>query len=266
MAVITISRGSASGGRLLAEGLAQRLGFHIVSREEIIERAVQFGVSEATLDKALLDPPSLSEDSQQNRRHYLVFIQDALCELARKDNVIYHGNAGHLLLRGISHLFRIRLIAPLEFRVQKIVERTKMTSEEAAAYIQKIDAQRRAWNLFLYGVDWLSPTLYDLTINLENMNIGTAVALVAAAIGQPEFATTPQSQKAIDDLAFATRVKAVLAADPVTSPAEVDLAADSDSGTVTLTGPVRPQELLAAVSERIQAIPAVRSMVRQYTK
>jgi cytidylate kinase len=260
MALVTITRGSASGGRLLAEGLAKKLGYHIVSREEIIERAVRHGVSESDLDKALLDPPSFAEDFQRDRRSYLIFIQDALCGLARKDNVIYHGNAGHLLLRGVSHLFRIHLIAPLEFRVQKIIERTKMTAEDAVTYIQKIDAQRRAWNLFLYGVDWMNPNLYDLTINLENMSLDTAVEMVAAATKRPEYATTRKSQKTIDDLAFATKIKALLATDPITAPAEFELTADSAAGHVRLTGEIRPPDLRDTVIEKIQGIPGVRKL------
>lgn len=256
MAIITISRGSASGGRLLAEGLAKKLGFHIVSREEIIEIAARFGVPEAKLDKAFLDPPTFSEEFKQDRRRYLIFIQNALCEWAQKDNVIYHGNAGHLLLRGISHMFRIRLIAPLEFRVQKIVEKTNMTGEQATSYIEKIDAQRRAWNLLLYGVDWLSPTLYDLTINLENMTVETAVEIAVAAVMRPEFSVSAESRKKMDDLAMLTRAKAILAADPETASAEVDLEADSGSGAVAI-GAVRPKELLPLVNEKIRKLSDV---------
>ena len=260
MAIITISRGSASGGRMLAEGLAEALNYHIVGREEIIEIAARFGVPESKLDKALLDPPTFSEEFKQDRRRYLIFIQNALCEWAQNDNVIYHGNAGHLLLRGISHLFRIRLIAPLEFRVQKIVEITKMDSQQAATYIEKIDAQRRAWNLFLYGVDWLSPALYDLTINLENMTVATAVEIAAAAVRRPEFAISAESRRVMNDLALVTRAKAILAADPATASADVELSADSEQGSVTVSGAVRPQEIQSLVIEKLKGVPGIKTV------
>jgi hypothetical protein len=148
----------------------------------------------------------------------------------------------------------------MEFRIQQIIKRTDMTGDEATAYIQKIDAERRAWNLFLYGIDWLSPSLYDLTINLENMSIETAVELVATGVKRPEFVTTPQSQKTIDDLAVATRVKAVLAADPATAPAEIELTADSGSGIVNITAAVRPPDLRNVVLEKIRGIEGVCSV------
>jgi cytidylate kinase len=264
MAIITISRGSATGGRLLAEGLAKTLDFHIVSREEIIQCAAQFGVSESKLDRAYMDSPTFTEEVKQDRRRYLIFLQDALCEWARKDNVIYHGNVGHLLLRGISHLFRIRLIAPLAYRVQKIVERTTMTDEQAAAYIEKIDAQRRAWTLLLYGVDWLNPNLYDLTINLENMDIDAAVDIAAAGVKRREFAATAASQKAMNDLAFSTRIKATLAADSLTAPVELQVDADSVSGRVSLRGKIGSENLLDIILGITQKVPGVTRVITEH--
>jgi cytidylate kinase len=262
MPIVTISRGSASGGLLFAEGLAKKLEFDIVSREEIIQRAAGHGVPEETLEKALLEPPSFWDRFKHDRRRYLIFIQDALCERAQKDNVIYHGNAGHLLLRCISHVVRIRLIAPLSFRVRMLVEREKMSPDQAAAYIKKIDAKRNAWNQLLYGVDWLDPSLYDLVVNLETMNIESCVEVAVAAINRREFMTTAESRKAMDDLCLITRVKAALAADPATASAEVEVEADSVLGTVSLQGKVRPVSMVDAIVEIAGKVAGVRRVDR----
>ncbi len=240
MAIVTISRGSASGGLLLAKGLAKRLGYKFISREEIIRGAAKFGIGEANLEKALLQPPVFSEDFKHVIKCYLTFFQEALCELAEKDNIIYVGHAAHLLLRGISHVFRIRLIAPPSFRIQTLVEREGMTEKQAAAHIDNVDAQRRAWTLLLYGVDWLSPSLYDLTINLETMTIDSAVEIAAAAINCQEFSATSQSRKAMKDLLLESRVKSALALDAVAGSDEIEVHADSVSGMVFLKGEVRP--------------------------
>ena len=244
MAIVTISRGSASGGLFLAKGLAQKLGYHFISREEIIRGAAKFGVEEANLEKALLRPPVFSEDFKHVIKCYLTFFQEALCEWAEKDNIIYLGHAAHLLLRGISHVFRIRLIAPPSYRIQTLVEREGMTNKQAEAYIDEVDAQRRAWTLLLYGVDWLSPSLYDLTINLETMNMDSAVEIAAAAVNCPEFAATGKSRKAMKDLHLESRVKAALASDAVAGSNEIEVHADSASGMVFLKGEVHPASVI----------------------
>jgi cytidylate kinase len=244
MAIVTISRGSASGGLLLAKGLAERLGYQFISREEIIRGAAKFGIAEANLEKALFQPPVFSEDFKHVIKCYLTFFQEALCERAEKDNIIYLGHAAHLLLRGISHVFRIRLIAPPEYRIRTLVERKGMTREQAATYIDQVDAQRRAWTLLLYGVDWLSPSLYDLTINLETMNIESAVEIAAAAVNCREFAATIQSRKAVKDLLLESRVKAALAMDAVAGSSDIEVHADSASGMVFLKGEVQPASVI----------------------
>ncbi len=244
MAIITISRGSASGGLFLAEGLAKKLGYHYISREDIIRGAAKFGVAEANLEKALVRPPVFSEDFKHVINCYLTFIQEALCDWAEKDNIVYLGHAGHLLLRGISHVLRIRLIAPTSYRIRTLVEREGMTSQQAATHIENVDAQRRAWTLLLYGVDWLSPSLYDLTINLETMNIDTAVEVAAAAANCQEFKATDESRKALKDLLLESRVKAALASDAVAGSNEIEVHGDSASGMVFLKGEVHPASVI----------------------
>jgi cytidylate kinase len=244
MAIVTISRGSASGGLLLAQGLAERLGYQFISREEIIKGASKFGVTEAYLEKALLRPPEFSEDFKHNIKTYLTFVQEALCERAEKDNIIYLGHAAHLLLRGISHVLRIRLIASHGYRTRTLVERDGITEEEAAAYIDQVDAQRRAWTLLLYGVDWLSPSHYDLTINLETLNIESAIEIAAAAVNRPEFTTTDQSRKAVKDLLLESRVRAALTQDAIEGSADIQVLADSVSGRVLLKGEVKTSAMM----------------------
>ena len=82
-------------------------------------------------------------------------------------DAIYHGLAGHLLLGKGLHILRTRIIAPMEFRIAQVQERMSLKRKEAVEYIETIDADRRKWTRFLYGVDWADASLYDLVLNLE---------------------------------------------------------------------------------------------------
>ena len=57
MGVITISRGSYSHGKEIAEKLAQKLGYDCISREILLKASEQFNVKEAKLIRALHDAP-----------------------------------------------------------------------------------------------------------------------------------------------------------------------------------------------------------------
>ncbi len=128
MSVITISRGTFSGGKMLAECLAARLGFRCIDRDVIVEKAAVYGVSQEDLRQALLKPPSLLDRFQHKKYLYLALIQAALAEGVRTGRVVYHGNAGHLLLKGEAGVLRIRIIAPLEFRMRMAQARLKMST------------------------------------------------------------------------------------------------------------------------------------------
>jgi cytidylate kinase len=260
MPIITISRGSASGGLLLAQGLAEHLGYELVSREDIIEQASKFGVSEQQLQEAILKPVRFWDRFGHERRQYLAFVQEALCERAKRDDLIYHGNAGHLLLWGIAHVLCVRLIAPMAYRIGMVMERQHMEREAAIRYIEERDRQRKDWTRFLYGVDWLDPSFYDLTINLQTLQMDSAVELVAAAAQRDEFQPTPESRKAMADLLLASRVRAALAADRTTASADVEVRADGD--VVHLRGRVRPASMVESIMRVVTAVEGVRDVDR----
>jgi cytidylate kinase len=260
MAIITISRGSASGGRSLAQGLAERLDYALVSREDIIREASASGVSESELHEALLKPVRFWDRFGHERRRYLAFVQQALCERVAGDRIIYHGNAGHLLLRGVAHVLCVRLIVPLEYRIGVVMQRQGLSERDAFRHIEDMDQQRRNWTRFLYGVDWLDPGLYDLTINLQTLTASGAADIVASAAQRPEYQPTPESRTAMANLLIASRVRAALAAHPETASADVDVRAEGD--VVHLHGKVRPASLIPPILQVTASVPGVEGVIR----
>jgi cytidylate kinase len=243
MSVVTISRGSFSGGKMLAECLASRLAYRCIDRDVIVERAASRGVSQDELLDALLKPPTFLERFRHTRYLYLALIQAALAQEVRTGKVVYHGNAGHLLLKGAAPVLRVRIIAPLQFRLSMVENRLKLSPQESLAYIQKVDEGRRKWTEFLYGVNWEDPALYDLVINLENMSIEEACNVLEAVVTTHKcFQFTDECQVAMDDLALASRTRADLAIDPSTSHLEVEVTASR--GAVRIQGRIfRPDEV-----------------------
>ncbi|MFZ0890019.1 MAG: cytidylate kinase family protein [Candidatus Binataceae bacterium] len=234
MSVITISRGSFSGGKLLAECLSQRLGYRCIDRDVIIERAAAGGVSQNELMDTLLKPPGLLDRFRHRKYIYLTLIQAALAEEIRTGKVIYHGNAGHLLLRGAPQMLRVRIIAPLEFRLNMVQERLKLNRSEALAYIHSVDENRIRWTRYLYGVSWGDPALYDIVLNLEQIDVKEACEVVVTMATQKAFEFTTESLIAYEDVALASRVRANLAMNIATSDLEVEVTAHS--GSVSIKG------------------------------
>jgi cytidylate kinase len=210
MAIITISRGSYSKGKEVAEKVASRLGYQCLSREVILDASDRYHIPEIKMIKAIHDAPSLLERLGHTKLSFVTYYQSALTRSVQKDNVVYHGLAGHLLLKGVPHVLKVRIIANLAERVRAEMEREKIPKKEAEARILRDDQERRKWTQSLYGVDPWDSCLYDMMLHIQRFTVDDAVEIICQAAGNEQFRTTPESQQNMDDLTLASQVKAVL--------------------------------------------------------
>jgi cytidylate kinase len=240
---------------MLAESLAKKLGYRCIDREQIVHKAAAWGVSQDDLRTAIERPPTFLGQSQHTKYIYLAFIQAALTEEVRTGNAIYHGLAGHLLLGKGPHVLRTRIIAPMAFRIGKVQNRLKCDSEEAVAYIEKIDEDRRKWTQSLYGVDWTDASLYDVVLNLEQMNLEDACDVIGSVSQMKCFEFTRETQRAIDDLATASRVKANLARNLTTSDLQFEVVAQG--GSVFIKGDIAGPDQAKKIGSIVRALPGV---------
>jgi cytidylate kinase len=139
MAIITISRGSYSKGKEVAEKVCARLGYGCFSRDVLVEASAEFNIPEIKLVRALHDAPSVLDRFTYGKERYLAYIEAAILERVQKDNVVYHGLAGHFFLKGVSHVLKVRIMADLEQRVQEEMAREGISRDEALYTLKKDD-------------------------------------------------------------------------------------------------------------------------------
>ncbi len=260
MSVITISRGTLSGGQRLANCLAHNLGYRLISREVLAEAAKQYGVSEDSLAHGLEQPPSFWDRFRVERQMYLTVIRAALCQLVRGDDVVYHGNAGHLLLQGVDHVLRVRVIAPLAYRVKAAMAAQGLDERAAEAYIRQKDEERISWTRFLYGVEWRDPALYDVMLNLEKVTTEMACNVIVCMVERPEFRMTAESLRQLEDLYLASHVKARLFLNPKIGAAAAKIDVTATAGDVALAGVLPGESILADVLATCRSLPEVKEV------
>jgi cytidylate kinase len=260
MAIIMISRGTFSGGKAVAELAAKRLGYRCISREEIVREAVvKYGISEAELTAAMNEPPPFWQQGHGRRLAYVRVFSAALLENVKVGNLVYHGHLGHLMLCPATHVLRVRVIADLEFRIKAGMERKHVSREEAIAFIEKIDRQRDKWTRFLYGVEWMDASLYDVLFNLENVSIDVAADTVVHMAGLDVFKPTPDYLKRIDDLILGTRVWSALAVDGHVNLTNITV--NAYEGTVTISGGVSSSKEINAITSVARKVEGVRDVI-----
>lgn len=210
MSIITISRGSYSRGKEVAEKLAQKLNYECISRDILLEASDTFHIPEIKLVRAIHDSPSILERFTRGKEKYIAYIRFALLKHVQKDNVVYHGLAGHFFLQQIPHVLKVRIIADLEDRVKEEMKRENISAEDARRILKKDDDERRKWGLSLYGADTWDSSLYDLVLHIKTMTVDDAVNLILQSIKLPCFQTTPESQKILDNMVLTSQIQEAL--------------------------------------------------------
>jgi cytidylate kinase len=192
---------------ILLDG-ARRLGVNVAVMVERDERCRSFGERIASLMRGFLeqsasagavDPMSgvtgldvlLSRNygeavnAQGNTvddRLHIEALTAVIRGLADRGKVVIVGRGSQAILRGEPGVLHVALNAPLNWRVQTIVEREGVSGEEARRSIVEFDKQRALFHKKFFRVDVNDPTLYDLGLNAATMGVERAVkAIVAAA-------------------------------------------------------------------------------------
>jgi cytidylate kinase len=208
MPIITISRGSYSRGKEVAEKLAQKLGYKCISRDILLEASEQFNIPEIKLIRAIHDAPSILERFTHGKERFVAFLKSTLLKAVQNDNVVYHGLAGHYFLQGIPHVIKVRIMADMEDRVKEEMRREKISADEARYVLKKDDDERRRWGIQIYGVDTWDPVLYDMVLYIKSLTVDDAVDLISKAAKLPHFQATLESQRLMDEMTRAAAEEA----------------------------------------------------------
>jgi cytidylate kinase len=186
------------------------LGYQCVSREILTEASRFFGAPEKKLHKSLHDAPTILDRLTHAREKHLAYIRAALLQYVKWDNVVYHGHAGHLLLPGVSHVLKVRVIAEMGDRIALTRKRLQISEDEAFAFIKSEDRHRSAWTRRLYKTNVSDPGLYDIVLNVSRLRIQDACEMICAAARSDAYTASLESMRALGNLALSSHVRAAL--------------------------------------------------------
>ncbi len=210
MAVITISRGSYSRGKEIAEKVAAKLDYACISRDLLLEVSKEHSIPELKLEHAIHDAPGILQRLNRREEKYIAFIKSALLDHLKEDNIVYHGLAGHFFVKDVPHALKIRVLADMEDRVQLEMERRNISAEKALKTLEKDDKERRKWSQRLYGIDTADPSLYDLVVHIKQLTVDDAVDMICDCVSKEQFKTTSESRRMIEDLALSASIQKAL--------------------------------------------------------
>ena len=155
MAILTISREYGSGGLEIGRRVAVRLGYQLVDKERLFQDLERAGSRWVRVAKEVDEVcPTLWERHDWQYRGYVSQLEDLILAYAVGDNVVIIGRGGSFLLQGVPFCLRVRLVAPLEARLEAVMARERLTRKAAARLITQVDGDRACYIKANYGSDW----------------------------------------------------------------------------------------------------------------
>jgi cytidylate kinase len=98
---------------------------------------------------------------------------------AKHGNIIIIGRGGSFILK--DEAFRVRIIAPLEIRVEKAMRDRKISQKEAMEHVKKYDGDQIAFIRKYFNEDINESKHYDILINTQHVEIESAAESVKKA-------------------------------------------------------------------------------------
>lgn len=248
MSIVTLSHEMGAGGPEIGQQVAERLGYKYVDHELISDTARRYGLLEEKLSHLDETKPSLFERFDAETRRYITAMQTAFYEFAEQDRVILMGRGGQWLLRGISHVLRVRVMAPFDVRVKRLGTKLSGPMGEQASprtvteMVRRDDTEKAGRMRYLYDVDIADPALYDIVLNTEKLPAAAAVDVITDVARRPELQTTPAAQQIVSDRSLASQVQVALATHPETRKYRITV--EARAGVVTLEGTAAMDEAL----------------------
>ncbi|MFZ0483409.1 MAG: cytidylate kinase-like family protein [Desulfobacterales bacterium] len=197
MAVITITREMATGGRKLGRLLAKRLDYQYVDKSLFQKIAEDLNVSERTLESfeksreyhisntfskafstSYIERIVGYDKSVVEEEEYQKSLGNLILETAREDNVVIIGRAAYFFLKDMKNCYHIRLVAPIDWRKKFALENYKIRSDRVQEFIEKRDRNLHWFRRSICGVGFDDSLWFHLTLNMSRTSIEKAVELI----------------------------------------------------------------------------------------
>ncbi len=209
MAILTVSREFGSGGREIGRAVAEQMSYNYVNKEKILDDIRASGKKWEEWSKSLDEhSPTTWERHDWSFRGFSALLQSHLLSHALDDNVVIMGRGANFLLRDITYALSIRITAPLELRVDRIMKRESVDRGTALWLAEKTDKERAGFILAIYHRHWEDPAGYDMNFDIGDRNIDEIVSAVKDELPERDKAKTDEAVNKLRMRSIAAKVRA----------------------------------------------------------
>jgi len=260
MRIVTISRLLGAYGDVIAPIVARRMGLSLIGRDQLHElaQACDPEFSEICSIYESEHGPHFFERIFFDRPSYTSIFEALTFEQASQGDVVIVGRGAQIILRDMPGVTRIRIVAPKEIRVKRVMERFNFSQDEAQEYVHKYDHERENLVRSIFHSDPQDWSLYDVVINTGRFTAGQAAELVIEAVDRMEKVPDPEGLRAkLKNMALAKRIEGLIRKALTTAVARHVVVTAEPGGLIRLSGRIREEHNKQKAEEITSEYPGV---------
>ncbi|MCF6247506.1 MAG: cytidylate kinase-like family protein [Desulfobacula sp.] len=212
----------------IAKQIAQKLEYTTLSLPFLNEVADKYVLDRDKLAEAMKITPSiLKRMPSKTWRYFLSCVEVEVLNRLLKDNIVCWGLAAQLYVVVVSHVLKVRLIGGHGNTEQ--TAGAAIDIDRARKVAAEHEQKRDKWSMAAFNRKESNPELYDMVINMDQIQPGEIVETIVTTLGYPRFKAMTYSKTTLADKALAAMVKNVLLK------TQTDIHVHSQNGTVVVT-------------------------------
>jgi cytidylate kinase len=214
MAILTSSRQFGSGNMEIVRAVMTSLHYRYVDKRVILQEIHAIGGKWETWAKELDESsPAFWDKYDRSFKGFGALLQEILLRYALQDNVILRGRGSNFLMEGIPHAYRIRIVSPLEDRIERVTQRESIDRETARWLIERGDRERAGFVHALYGKDVNDPRFYDTVFDRGDQSLDEIIEIVRQNLLARDRLKNDAAQRLLFIRAVSAKIKAKLIMD-----------------------------------------------------
>lgn len=172
-------------GDEIAEAIARRLGWELITRSRLIELFLA-PVTKPHEQHMLTESAKFFLNTFQDGQTYLDFLKNTLHEYVSQHSAVLVGFGSQLIFADDRDAVHVRIIAPEHVRQARVRRQFQLNNDAASRILATADKKHKRFVLTCFGADLTDPDLYDLTLNTAGLSAEECVSSVLAALHERE--------------------------------------------------------------------------------
>ena len=175
MTAITISREYYAIHSTTAAEIANRLGYHLVTKDTLEHVLRQYGKVHL---QELYEAPNFWSSANPSNIELISLLNQTIQGFAKQDNVLILGRGGYLVLQDYANVLNIRIKAPFGVRVQTLMEKEGLEKTEAEKVVNHNDEVRANFVKDFYEQDFYNTRSFRLMLDTGIISTETAAGWI----------------------------------------------------------------------------------------